>query len=661
MQDKTHLQDSDGDDDDVQNDVDGPDDSDDDENDAQGIPDEESDHNTRHHALNATKVTHETRPVKMDNVVSGDEYENDSSDEEDIRNTIGNIPVEWYNDYPHIGYDWSGDQIIKPKKRDEVENFMRRIEDENYWRTVEDHMTGQNVILTDADASLIKRLGKGHFPDPSYNPYEDMVDFFTYEKMIHPVTNRPETKASFIPSIGEKRKISKLVSKIKRSWQNPKIEKKKDAPYQFNYDLWEKDAGPLSKRQEARRSHYIPAPKMQLPGHEESYNPPPEYLLTDDEKKKLLEKEEAKDPEDQNLNPFIPQKYQNLRSVPGYADFVKERFERCLDLYLCPRIRKMRANVNPEDLIPRLPKPKDLQPFPTIQAIVYMGHEDVITSISVDPKAQFIVSGSDDKTVRVWEINTGRCFKRFDFEASVQFVVWYPNSQKSLVAVASGKDIILINPGVGEKSLVTSTDDFFREESENNPESDAGIAKWTIVDEKSEEWQKGWRVVIRHKFEVKQICWQTRGDYFAGLMPTGGNKSVVIHQLSKRRSQVPFSKSKGIIQRILFHPTRPYFCVATQRYVRIYNLMKQQLNKKLMSGCRIISSMAIHPAGDNIILGSFDARLPWFDLDLSTKPYKTMRYHKKSIRQVAFHPKYPLFASASDDGSVIVSHGMVYR
>ena len=31
------------------------------------------------------------------------------------RNTIGNIPVNWYDDYPHIGYDLDGKQIRKPK------------------------------------------------------------------------------------------------------------------------------------------------------------------------------------------------------------------------------------------------------------------------------------------------------------------------------------------------------------------------------------------------------------------------------------------------------------------------------------------------------------------------------------------------------------------
>lgn len=31
-----------------------------------------------------------------------------------------------------------------------------------------------------------------------------------------------------------------------------------------------------------------------------------------------------------------------------------------------------------------------------------------------------------------------------------------------------------------------------------------------------------------------------------------------------------------------------------------------------------------------------------------------------AIRDVAFHKKYPLFASSSDDGSVNIFHGMVY-
>ena len=37
------------------------------------------------------------------------------------------------------------------------------------------------------------------------------------------------------------------------------------------------------------------------------------------------------------------------------------------------------------------------------------------------------------------------------------------------------------------------------------------------------------------------------------------------------------------------------------------------------------------------------------------------RSHKKALRQVAFHRHYPLFASASDDGTVIVCHGRIFK
>ena len=74
-----------------------------------------------------------------------------------------------------------------------------------------------------------------------------------------------------------------------------------------------------------------------------------------------------------------------------------------------------------------------------------------------------------------------------------------------------------------------------------------------------------------------------------------------------------------------------------------------------MSGVKWYSCLDIHPGGDNIITGSYDRKLNWFDLDLGDKPYTTLKYHTKAIRSVAFHPTYPLFASCSDDGKTNVT------
>ncbi len=49
---------------------------------------------------------------------------------------------------------------------------------------------------------------------------------------------------------------------------------------------------------------------------------------------------------------FVPQKFGALRDVPGYENLVQERFERCLDLYLCPRAKKKRVRFAVRSRLP---------------------------------------------------------------------------------------------------------------------------------------------------------------------------------------------------------------------------------------------------------------------------------------------------------------------
>jgi WD40 repeat protein len=114
----------------------------------------------------------------------------------------------------------------------------------------------------------------------------------------------------------------------------------------------------------------------------------------------------------------------------------------------------------------------------------------------------------------------------------------------------------------------------------------------------------------------------------SSLTDTAAAKSVLIHQISKHATQSPFRKTQGQVQRVAFHPQKPHFFAATQRYVRIYDLAAQKLVKSLQSGVKWISALDVHPGGDHLIIGSYDKKLCWFDLDLSNKPFRTLRYVK---------------------------------
>ncbi|CAG8673562.1 7591_t:CDS:10 [Funneliformis mosseae] len=592
-------------------------------------------------------------------------YDSDSSTENPT-NTVGNIPMEWYDDYPHIGYNIDGKKIMKPAKGDELDKFLENMEDPDSWISVKDNLTQQNVKLTNEELEIIHRIQMGSYPKQDYDPYEPTVEWFTSKTEVMPLNATPEPKRRFIPSKWEAKrheyltklftiqpvKIMKLVRAIRQGHIVPgktQIQKPRF------YNLWNDTDQPHEEH-----PMLIPAPKTKLPDHEESYNPPPEYLLTEKEKKMW----EEMDPEDREKN-YIPQKYSCLRAVPAYNRFIQERFDRCLDLYLAPRVRRNKLNIDPESLIPKLPNPKDLQPFPTSLTLSYDAHTGRVRCISIDPTGLWLISGSDDKTIRLWEIITGRCVKTWEIEDIVHSVAWCPIKEVCAFAFSCTNKVGIISPTcICEEEVAISTTQYVTagfDNTQQNVEQKSKLVDWSKPT--NQQNLNGILVIIQHVHDktIKQIAWHKKGDYFSTTAPDAGNQGILIHHLTKHQTQQPFRKTRGIIQSAMFHPIKPLFFVATQRYVRIYNLMKQELTKTLQAGVKWISSLDIHPMGDNIIIGSYDKKLCWFDLDLSSKPYKTLRYHTKAIRNVTYHKRLPLFASCSDDGLIQIFHGMVYN
>jgi len=199
----------------------------------------------------------------------------------------------------------------------------------------------------------------------------------------------------------------------------PKSTTKKFEPYA----IWTEDPPSLQPPP-------LPAPKPPLPTNAESYNPPEEYLPTEDERKNW----EEQDPEDRERD-FLPQKYTSLRLVPAYDNFIKERFNRQLDLYLAPRIQRVKLNIDPESLIPKLPSPNSLKPFPNYRSLQFH-HSSRARCISVSPDGAWIISGDEDGVVSLWETIVGKEVERWKFKGKVGALAWCPRMDVSYFAVS---------------------------------------------------------------------------------------------------------------------------------------------------------------------------------------------------------------------------------
>ncbi|OQD67284.1 hypothetical protein PENDEC_c040G05955 [Penicillium decumbens] len=633
---------------------------------------------------NATNVDHEPN-VRIVKDANGNErylYDeinpDDNSDYSDVEgnaNTIGDIPLSFYDQYPHIGYDINGKKIMRPAKGEALDALLDSIEIPKGWTGLTDPSTGKPLELSQEELELLKKVQMNETTVDGYNPYEPTVEWFTSHQEIMPLSAAPEPKRRFVPSKHEAKRVMKLVKAIRdgriQPYRPPEEREEKEEDL-VNYDLWADEV--------ERPDHimHIPAPKLPPPGYEESYHPPPEYLPSNKERKEW----EQMDPEDREQE-LLPNDFGSLRRVPGYENFVKEKFERCLDLYLAPRVRRSKLNIDPESLLPKLPSPEELKPFPTTCATVFRGHKGRVRSLAVDPTGIWLATGGDDGTIRVWELLTGRQLwsAKLGDEDAVNVVRWRPGKDAIILAAACGDDVFLTVPPIAdpeiEKNSLDILDAGWGYAASQPPPSAAEANKKNTppqwIRPSSELADAGVCVVIPIRYVAKSISWHRRGDYFVTVCSgasTPASVAIAIHTVSKHLTQFPFRrrlKGGGPPQTAHFHPSKPILFVANQRSIRGYDLSRQLLVKILQPGARWISSFDIHPTsssasgGDNIIVGSYDRRLLWHDLDLSARPYKTLRYHRKAIRAVKFHPggRYPLFADASDDGSLQIFHGSV--
>eukprot|EP00913_Durusdinium_trenchii_P033154 g31037.t1 len=114
---------------------------------------------------------------------------------------IGNVPLEWYKDEDHDNPD--------------------------AWRTIKDHKNQREVVLTETDLEVIRRIRertelagvdstvRRMYPSLATDTTE-MVEFENPEARIHPEGKAHPPKSRFLPSKWERMKVKRLVSLLRQ-------------------------------------------------------------------------------------------------------------------------------------------------------------------------------------------------------------------------------------------------------------------------------------------------------------------------------------------------------------------------------------------------------------------------------------------------------------
>lgn len=161
----------------------------------------------------------------------------------------------------------------------------------------------------------------------------------------------------------------------------------------------------------------------------------------------------------------------------------------------------------------------------------------------------------------------------------IDAIEWCPSKKRCLLAVTNDVNVYIFQPKLYSKqSSEELSDDITKWENQYNLDVKANDQK-----EKFVQWQfvedgllPGTKAIkMKFQYVISKIVWHSKGDYFATMANNIQTSSqVMIHSLSRTNSNRPFTQSKGIVQAISFHPTRPNFFACTHIQVFQYNLQK---------------------------------------------------------------------------------------
>ncbi|MBF2085070.1 serine/threonine-protein kinase [Thermoleptolyngbya sp. C42_A2020_037] len=243
-------------------------------------------------------------------------------------------------------------------------------------------------------------------------------------------------------------------------------------------------------------------------------------------------------------------------------------------------------------------------------------HTGPITTLATSPDGLWIASGSTDKTIRLWSLETGDL----------------------LHTLGNGG---LFGNGHGDRlSALAFTPDSIELLSASD---DGTIKQWDIAT------QKLMRTIDGHDWLVSAIALSQHAPIFA---TGGGDGRINLWNLETGEQIASLGKHRDRISALLLSPDGHTLISASyDKTIRLWNLRTDGLIGTLRAHTDRITSLAITPDWQSLISAGADKTLRFWDLNrmAQTRPIVA---HKDTITTLALSPQGTLLASGSDDNTI---------
>ncbi|MDY7022069.1 MAG: serine/threonine-protein kinase [Cyanobacteriota bacterium] len=277
-------------------------------------------------------------------------------------------------------------------------------------------------------------------------------------------------------------------------------------------------------------------------------------------------------------------------------------------------------------------------------------HSDVVTAITFTPDGRKLVSGSDDQTVKVWEVNTGNLLQSFDGDLSAITSVGVSPDGEEIAAGTFYWRILEWNVETTELFLPLEHQDIVwsvmfspDERTIASGSSDRTVKVW--------DRQTGFILYdfLEHTDAVYAINFNTEGTK---IVSGSGDRTLKIYDLETGTVQNTLEGHSDDVRSVVFTPdgTR-VVSGSSDDTIKIWDIETGELLDTLTGHRGDVLSVAISPDGQVIASGSRDRTIKIWDFQTG-ELLNTFTGHTNEVYTVTFSPDGNAIASGSKDRTI---------
>jgi eukaryotic-like serine/threonine-protein kinase len=256
--------------------------------------------------------------------------------------------------------------------------------------------------------------------------------------------------------------------------------------------------------------------------------------------------------------------------------------------------------------------------------LTYRGHDSEVETLAWSPDSKYIVSGSTDGVMQLWDASSGRTVSTSGSMKNAPTVVWSPPGNR------------IAAPGIDGTILIWTTS---KRDGTNS-----------VVNLNGNELNLGFQF---HASRVTGLAWSPDGAFIAATSADGNLRIWKPTNNELDSSAVTLSTHAGSLSAVTWEPDGKHIAVAgSDMSVQVWDVTSKQRVFTYHYTAKV-NAITWSPDGKYIAIAGADGTASVLDPTSRVgRLVTTYRAHFGSVNAVAWSPNSSLVASASDDTTV---------